>query len=79
MTSAETIENVKNVPMGTVPSNERQARPLARLEPEQQKEAWRCQEAQERLSRPDTTPCMSERNLLKIRPGNGIKETLKIQ
>jgi len=39
--SAETIDNIKNVPIGTLPTTESQARPLVRLEPEKQREAWR--------------------------------------
>jgi len=41
--SAVTIDNIKNVPMGTVPTTERQARPLLELKdnPEAQREAWR--------------------------------------
>ena len=39
--SSQVIENIKSVPMGTVlPQNERQARPLTKLEPELQAEAW---------------------------------------
>lgn len=34
------IADMKSHPMGYSPANERQVRPLARLEPEQQKEAW---------------------------------------
>lgn len=37
--SVEAIENVKSVTTVT-PNNERQTRPLARLEPDQQREAW---------------------------------------
>jgi len=39
--SAETIDNIKNVPIGTLPATESQTRPLVRLEPEKQREAWR--------------------------------------
>lgn len=39
--SAETIDNIKNVPIGTLPATESQTRPLSRLEPEKQREAWR--------------------------------------
>jgi hypothetical protein len=38
--SAETVDNIKNVPIGTTPATESQCRPLARLEPDQQREAW---------------------------------------
>jgi hypothetical protein len=44
--AAEVVENLENVPTGTLPTTERQARPLANLEPEQQREAW--QRAQDR-------------------------------
>lgn len=37
--AAEVTANL--VPMGTIPTTERQARPLTVLEPEQQREAWR--------------------------------------
>ncbi len=40
MRSTKTIENLKTVPIGTLPITESQARPLITLEPEQQKEAW---------------------------------------
>jgi len=40
MLSYTTIENIKTRPIGLVPVNEGQARPLTKLEPEQQKEAW---------------------------------------
>jgi hypothetical protein len=36
--AAEVVGNL--VPIGTIPATESQARPLARLEPEQQREAW---------------------------------------
>jgi hypothetical protein len=39
--SASVIENVRNCGQTeTIPTNEFQARPLARLDPEQQREAW---------------------------------------
>ena len=38
--SAETVENIKSVPMGTIPQTERQARSLARLGADQQLIAW---------------------------------------
>ncbi|MFH1006623.1 MAG: hypothetical protein V1800_03860 [Candidatus Latescibacterota bacterium] len=40
ITSVETVDNVKNVPTGTIPTSERQARSLANLEPQQQIVAW---------------------------------------
>jgi len=47
--SAEVVENLQNVPTGTFPETERQARPLAQLPVEQQATAWQdvvdeCQE-----------------------------------
>jgi thioesterase domain-containing protein len=38
--SAKIVSNIKSLPMGRVPTNERQTRPLTKLEPELQKEAW---------------------------------------
>lgn len=38
--AAETVENLKTVTTVTLPESERQARPLSKLEPEQQREAW---------------------------------------
>jgi hypothetical protein len=39
--SSKVIENVSHgLQDAPIPTNERQTRPLARLEPEQQKEAW---------------------------------------
>jgi hypothetical protein len=40
MGSAGAIDNIKTVPIGTLPTAESQARPLARLEPDQQRQAW---------------------------------------
>jgi len=40
MLTTKVIESVKSLPMGRVPENERQARPLSKLDPDQQKEAW---------------------------------------
>jgi len=40
ITSAETFDNIKSVPIGTVPTTESQTRPLSKLEPDQQREAW---------------------------------------
>ena len=40
MASAETFDNVKNVPIGTVPATETQCRPLVSLNAPQQREAW---------------------------------------
>jgi hypothetical protein len=38
--ATEALENVKSVTSGNTPSSERQARPLSKLEPEQQRQAW---------------------------------------
>ena len=38
--ASEAIENLKSEPMGSLPATESQARPLTRLEPEQQREVW---------------------------------------
>ena len=40
--SAETVDNVKNAPMGAIPTSERQVRPLLKLKdtPDQQLIAW---------------------------------------
>lgn len=42
ISSAETVENIKSVPIGTIPSTASQIRPLLKLKdnPEQQREAW---------------------------------------
>lgn len=40
MDAAKAVENLKAAPMGQLPKNERQVRPLTSLEPEQQCEAW---------------------------------------
>lgn len=40
ISSAETFDNVKNVPVGTVPVTERQCRPLVSLNAHMQREAW---------------------------------------
>lgn len=42
MLSVKTIENLKNTPIGVLPVNEAQARPLTKLPtPELQQEAWK--------------------------------------
>ena len=46
MDSAAVVANLKTSPIGELPATESQARPLAKLEPEQQREAW--QRAQDR-------------------------------
>lgn len=38
--ASQTVQNLQSEPMGSLPTSERQARPLTRLEPEQQREAW---------------------------------------
>jgi hypothetical protein len=38
--SSEVMDNIKNVPVGTVPQSERTIRPLAHLEPDQQREVY---------------------------------------
>jgi len=38
--ATEAMENVKSVTSGNTPSSERQTRPLSKLEPEQQRQAW---------------------------------------
>ena len=40
MDSCSVIDTVKSNPLGYSPENERQTRPLSKLEPEQQREAW---------------------------------------
>lgn len=40
MDAAKVVGNLQMSPMGDIPRNERQARPLTKLEPEQQREAW---------------------------------------
>ena len=44
ISASAVIENIKSTPVGVdlilLPTNERQARPLARLDPQQQVEAW---------------------------------------
>jgi hypothetical protein len=37
---AEVVENIKTVPIGTLPQSESQTRPLAKLKPKQQAEVW---------------------------------------
>ncbi len=41
ITSVEITDNIKNVPIGTLPTTESQTRPLSKLEPEQQREVWK--------------------------------------
>ncbi len=38
---AETVDNIKTVPIGTLPTTESQTRPLAELSAPQQREAWK--------------------------------------
>jgi len=40
MAATETVDNIKSVTTGNTPISERQTRPLARLDLEQQLEAW---------------------------------------
>lgn len=40
ISASEAVSNVKSVTIGNAPINERQARPLMALEPDQQREAW---------------------------------------
>jgi hypothetical protein len=40
MLAAKTVRNLETVPIGILPSTESQVRPLAGLEPEQQREVW---------------------------------------
>ncbi len=41
MDAAKAVENLQSCPIGQLPANEAQARPLAALEPEQQRQAWK--------------------------------------
>jgi hypothetical protein len=40
MSGAKVLQNLSTVPIGTIPQTESQARPLAKLEPELQRETW---------------------------------------
>lgn len=40
LSATEAVDNVKTVTIGNTPINERQARPLMSLEPDQQRQAW---------------------------------------
>jgi hypothetical protein len=40
MDAAKIVANLKSSPIGELPTHESQVRPLSKLEPEQQREAW---------------------------------------
>lgn len=69
ITATETMENIKSVTIVT-PATESQARPLAKLEPEQQREAWK--KAVETAPEGEVTAAQIEENI------SDVMETLEL-